>query len=106
MAWPKKVPILESSDITKGWLTTWNFDLQAKQHCLLGWMIEVFPNNHFKEVEGKLREVIGKRLDIDTDNHDDPIAVFNDSPKHSKSMVAATWNKAMEKLGYTVPCER
>jgi len=97
MAWPKKVPILDADDIYKGGLQC------GDRMCLRGWAISTFggamvggygsPSQEAKEVLGLILRDVGR-----------PPSSFNDN--NEPAVVAKAWNRAIKKLGYTVPCER
>ena len=99
MPWPKVVPILTEDDICRGVLE------KCESRCLRGWAIETFGGhmvgvfgNPSVEANKVLRTI---RLDVGMNT-----VLFNDSRKNSLKRIAAAWNRAVRKLGYTVSCDR
>lgn len=101
--WPEVVPILDASDMCRG-----EFDGPGGTSCLLGWCRRTFRDafdygfNSDHEAFAALKAEVIKRAKNESERS--YICIFNDT--RSKRTLAATWNAAMKRLGYTVPCER
>lgn len=84
MGWPKKVPILEPSDICKG-----QFSDGTGKHCLVGWVEAVFKYPVRNLVLDELKAIVrNKNLYLWSDTH---------KSRH----VAAAWNVAIFNFGFT-----
>ena len=93
MAWPKKVPILSTRDIYHG-----DFNGPSGNHCIGGWLDCTFEDDRsFRSAMRSVRKTA--RLSPKSD-----IIEWND--RSAKRRIAAVWNRAMRKLGYTQPCNR
>lgn len=93
--WPKTVPILNESDLTRG-----HFDSACgKKHCTLGWLRIVFPDGPTRT---KARVAVAKAISLATKRKCDSTSIvsFNDSALIPLKKIARAFNAAMRSLGY------
>lgn len=92
--WPKSVPVLEASDIHRGW-----FDGPNGTHCLQGWIKAVFPYGKDGSGYSTRMRVVHALMKAGNVRYEGNLTGFNDTSP--KAVVAQVWNEAMRTLGYT-----
>lgn len=95
MNMPTEVPILSARDFCRG-----SYGIDGV-HCLGGWRMTIFRAEAGEQVVVSASNAIHRAIKETGRTYYGRIPLFNDNPKHPKTLLARVWNRAMYLLGYT-----